>query len=70
MPYPYSFASVQLRDGPLENLWRGGGLRYVATLCSHGTKADTLTEKKIVSCAGMDFRLKDGVVFGQCPMFI
>ena len=23
----------------------GGGLRYVATLCSHGTKADTLTEK-------------------------
>ena len=48
----------------------GGGLRYVATLCSHGTKADTLTEKKIVSCAGMDFRLKDGVVFGQCPMFI
>ena len=42
---PYSFASVQLRDGPLENLWGGGGLRYVAPLCSHGTKADTLTEK-------------------------
>ena len=28
------------------------------------------TDRKIVSCAGMDFRLKDGVVFGHCPMFI